>query len=402
MKAVATARMSGLKHLVAVLALVVLLVLPSGFTLTQFLSSTGDKLQSVKAEQAGVAYLRPLTKLVAALTAAQSAAVQGKKPAPGALRSAVVQVSEVDNMHGILLNTKQRWAALRRLVELTELKPPVGRAAYLSYSRNIDQALSMIAHVGETSQLITDDHVDTHYLGETAFRHLPRLLVDSGRLVDLVRLSDAPDAGGMQSTDRVLTSRDRVSASAIAVDNGLRRSMDTTSAALLGSDLIGYMDGVRDAVGELAPVTPLVDVEPVTDSDGKRLAAARNKVDSVLLELSSSTLRELDSLLRSDADRIEQDRTEVSIATLAAGAVAGWLLWVLLPQRLVSQQSAEQRPGAGRHRGSGAWSQESADDPMHDDLHELIDARDLLTNGQLVRMGRAVRPARRERISEAE
>ncbi|MBZ9645427.1 hypothetical protein [Streptomyces sp. PSKA30] len=376
-----------------VVALAAFLVVPFGVMLVQTLSSTGDQLRTVQAERAGVAYLRPLTKLVPALTRAQSEAVQGRQPTPAGIRRAMSEVAEADRRYAAQLGTEQRWTGLRqRLVEVTERSSPLGPKAYPAYAETTDQVLSLALHVAERSHLLTDGRADTHHLARTAYRELPGLMVSSGRFVDLVRLGSDSTDGEQDWQARVLTAQDRVSTAAMAVGDGLRRSLDTTDTALLSSDLVGFLDRVQDTAGQMAPVTPLVDLKPPAPADARRLEGARDALDGVLLELSGVVLGELDAILQARAAEIEGERTKAVVTTAVAGASSGWLLWMLLPQA----------PGTGRHRSDTALGGEPRGEKPTGDIQELVDARELIADDQLVHVGRAVRPVREERARESE
>ena len=381
------------RRLFVVAGLAAALVIPFGYTFMQFWNASGDDLTFTQRERAGVEYIRPLTKLVGVLTDAQTATVAGARSNAGALRGAVAAVDSADRQHGGTLGTEERWANLsQRLSQLAD-SSVTGRQAYATYSESIDLTLALMAKAGDTSNLILDPQLDSYYLMDTTLLRLPAMLVDSGRLVDLARLGGGE--GDSSAAAQVLAARDRVAASATAIDVGLKKSFDATGSSTLGPSLLGHVDRLRSVTAEIAPSTSLIDL-PVSLTDVDRVAGARDRMRDAAIQLDDATLTELDGLLVIRQDGIDRQRTGVLVAILIAALVGGCVLWSRLPERGRYEDEDEEYLEPAGHRKGVAGSSEGEGD----EAPELMDARQLLSQGELVRVGRAVRPSRRERLHD--
>jgi hypothetical protein len=380
---------------VVVTVITVALMLPFASTFAAYWGNTEDDLSVVRSERQGVEYLRPLLKLAGELAEAQTAAVRGDRPNAAAVQSAVAAVAAVDQVHGASLDVTERWTGLRKRISDLQARTVTGREALASYSEVTGLTQALLNKVGDTSQLILDPELDSYYLMDTALLRLPLLLVDSGRMVDLTRLAavrlDQPEA---VRVGPIFAARDRLASTSASIDVGLRKSFDATSSSTLGPSLLGQVDRLRSAVSELAPADVLID-SPVSLSNPDGLAADRERLAETALQLGDASLAALDGLLDARETGIQQARTGV-LAGLALTVIAGGLL---LRSRLPRREEADSRPDEtelARQRRSA----EEAELRMAD-LHELIDARELLASGELSRIGRAVQP-KREKSSDAE
>jgi hypothetical protein len=367
------------------------LVIPFAFTFSQFWSATGDDLTFTREERAGVDYMRPLTRLVAVLSDAQSAAVVGQQPSPGALSGALTSVATADRRHGEALGTTERWNNLSQRVSQLASRRVTGPEAYNSYSETLDLAMALMTKVGDESKLILDPELDSYYLIDATLIRIPSLLVDSGRMVDLARLAQNGSAPQQETAaSRVFAARDRVGATATALDVGLKKSFDTTASSTLGPALLGHVDRVRSVVAELAPTTSLLDL-PVAVGDAGGLVGARDRLRDASIQLDDTTLTELDALLVTRQDGINSQRTSVLAAIVLAALVGAVLLWARLPDR-GEEEDDEEAAAPARHRAGVV--------PEPEEPSDLVDARQLLATGELVRVGRAVQSSRRERFDE--
>src|SRR5437588_1298158 len=90
-------RVPGRRRLLVVAGLVTALLLPFAYTFGQFWVSSGADRDFAHRERVGVDFVRPMTKLIAALADAQDAAVGGGRPDQTALAAAVNAVDAVQD-----------------------------------------------------------------------------------------------------------------------------------------------------------------------------------------------------------------------------------------------------------------------------------------------------------------
>ncbi|MFK4103165.1 hypothetical protein ACI2L1_24375 [Streptomyces sp. NPDC019531] len=306
-------------RLFAVLCVVLGLVMPLAYTTVQFGQASSSDLEVVKAERRGVVYLRPMTRLIAAIADSQSVAVAGRRPDPQVLTRAAAAVAQADRAVGGSLRVHDSWVDLRsRLVALAATRH-TGRSAYRAYSEAMDVALFLMLRVGDTSQLILDPQIDSYYLMDAGMLRLPSAIADSGRMTDLEVLR-GQGPGKDFPLARVLVARDRVSAAASAVEAGLAKSFGSSASSSLGQGLLGKIDAFHTALEPLAPRSPLVDqpLPPRPDlMEGHRSEFARTA-----LELDTAVLEELDRLLATRERTIEQNRFVVLMVLVAGLALA--------------------------------------------------------------------------------
>jgi hypothetical protein len=344
-------------RLFAVLCVVLGLLLPLAYTTARFGQASSSDLEFVKAERRGVVYLRPMTRLIEAIADSQSAAVAGRRPDPQVLNRAAAAVAEADRAVGEELRVHDSWVDLRnRLAELATTRQ-TGRTAYRAYSEAMDVALFLMLRVGDTSKLILDPRIDSYYLMDAGMLRLPSAIADSGRMTDLEVLR-SQNAGKDLPLARVLVARDRVSAAAAAVEDGLAKSFGSSASSSIGQDLLRKIDAFQTALEPLAPSSPLVDqsLPPRADlMEGHRSALAR-----AALELDTAALGELDRLLATRQRDIEQNLMVVLIILIGGLALAtAALVW-----RAKALGPRAMRPPTGINPSPGR-SAKSAD--VHDE-----------------------------------
>src|SRR5689334_25092971 len=86
-------------------------------------SENNDGRARIESERRGVAYLRPLTRLLDALAAGQSAAVRGEQVDNAAVESELAAVELVELRYGAELNSRSRWPTLRDSIKELVQRP---------------------------------------------------------------------------------------------------------------------------------------------------------------------------------------------------------------------------------------------------------------------------------------
>jgi hypothetical protein len=376
----------------AAFLLVAAMLIPLGFVLAQFWTSTGDDLRFVGEERRGVVYLQPLVRLLGTLTEAQSAATRGKQVDVAQVRAAMAAVDVVDRSQGDLLRSGQRWSQLRaRISALIARETLEGEDAFTAYSETSDLVLGLATKIGDTSNLILDPVLDSYYLMDTVLLRLPPILVDAGRLADLSALP-----GKSVDPVQLAVARDRIASTSEAIDVSLGKVLDATPSRTLGPNLLGQLDVFRSAVNELAPSSSLLQ-RSITRQDPRALASARSRLQQATLQIASTAFAELDALLSAREQRVDRQRLVVLVAAVLGVLVGAVVLWLRLP-------------GPGAVAASPAGADDEAAPPPEDSaareealvLQDLVDARALLQREELLRVGRAVRSNRRERDDDPE
>lgn len=391
-------------RILAVLGVALAIFGPLAFVSSR-LWSANDQVRSVAAsERDGVAYLRPVVQLVGAVVDAQSTAVAGGRVDAAALRTAVAAVDAVDAQRGGRLGVRDRWRSLRTQVLALANGNRTGADAYAAYTGVVDLSVALGTTVGDTSQLILDPELDSYYLMDTALLRVPAILVQSGRYLDLARLDAArrqptpdPDAPTPPANVGPSVARDRVASAASAVDGNLRTSVNRTADSAVGPALVQPLDAFRTAATGLAPASALLDPSLATATPGAVATAGRD-LQQATRQLAATVLDQLDRLLSARERSARLDQWVVFAAVPVAIVVGILACWLVL-----SVASPRSGPAVERDPETDL---DAADLPAPDrseqleEVRALIDARELLRSDELVRVGRAVRPVRRERDSD--
>jgi hypothetical protein len=358
---------------------------PAAYTFHEYWQSTGGETTYVKAEEVGVAYLDPLTRFLSLLCDARSTAVVGntsRLPSLTALQTAESAVTVADNAYGTTLGTHRAWTEIQQRVAGLDQDKATGQQAYADYTQTVGLVQALIAKVGDTSQLILDPQLDSYYLMDTLLLRVPALVVDSGTAQDLdylrVQSVQSPGNHGDQSSVEFFSALDRIAATAANAETGLRKAFDTTKSPSVSPALLGPVDQLRSAVSAMAPGTSLLDLPTVLPTV-TAIATQRHGVSDAALRLDTVGLVELRGLLATRQSDLDQSRKHVLEASAVGLLLVGVALWTALPR----SKRVEDDDGDDD-------AQDNAPRTLEEEVDDLMDARALLSSGELVRVGRAV------------
>jgi hypothetical protein len=352
-----------------------------GVVARQSWTASASDSRLVADERRRLAYLAPLSHLIGALTETQSAAVRAAPMDSAAVQSAVDAVEAADHRYRNALGTGQRWDELRGRINVAVAKPGTGAPAYRAFAELLTLALDLMHRVGDTSDLVHDDQLDSYYVLDTALLRLPEAVVAAGRAADLALLAGKSTLSGADAI-QVAVARHEVAQAESDANASITRSIEATGRSALGADLAGQLDGFRAAVDQFAPLVILNELSDPIDADN--LPPAAGSVRVTALALGDAVQSELDGLL---ADR-EGSLAEQRQVTAAAGVVllialllALWLLLTLTRGRAAGPPVAvpERTPPV------------PAQDPDDRVPADLIDVRHLLDFQEMVELRRAVR-----------
>ncbi|MGH3881130.1 MAG: hypothetical protein ACRDSK_29240 [Actinophytocola sp.] len=379
-------------RIVMVFVALAALIAPMGYLFSSFWSVTGQSESEVADERRAVRYLKPLIRLIGALAEAQSRAVDGESVDVAGLRAAMAKVDAVDRQHGVALRAQKRWSTLRRQIVAGFGETTGGDQAYRAYGELTTTALALVAKVGDVSSLATDPEFDAH----AALLCVPLVVVHSGQVADLVRSASTPTGGGGRAANgstvaagRVAVALDRVAAAGETIREGVRGS---EGAVAEDGEALAALDEFFAAVVALLEVaTPATAGEKVAPAEVDQVG---ERLRSAALLLGDQILTRLDSRLETRADGLEDQRIGAAI-TMAVGLLLGTaLLWTSLP----GYREPEEDPAALPETGGDLTGPPDAGQDSMDGMvpAELVDARELLSNEELLHIGRAVRSTRGE------
>lgn len=344
-----------------------------GLLVSQLWTAIGADQEFTVSERAGIAYLRPLTDLMGALGQAESLAVSGAKVDFATVTGAVAAVDKVESTSSERLHTIHRWSDLSHAIEKLGSTAPTGKAARDQYAEAMAMVLTLIAEVGDRSNLILDPELDSYYLMDVVLLRLPPVIVTSTRVLDETVLAGKDAAADVAVNVAVTTHQLGLLAGAISED--VRKASDATNRRELGPNLTASLDTFRSAVDRVAPPVALRPQSATWDDASLRQDVAA--IRSAALKLASVAFTELDSLLGIRLDALNGQRYTTLILAGGGGVTVLLLLWASVPAPRERADDFDERGG-------------NAD---HDDVAlELatLEPRDILLTEELVHSGRSV------------
>jgi hypothetical protein len=358
------------------------LCLPIAYMSGQLWTSAGDSQAFVATERVGVTYTRPLTKLLAGLVDAQSAAVRGAQVDVVGIRAQVEEVNRVDREPGDPLHLGPRWSQVASQVETALGQKVTGKEALRAYATPIALTQALLNKVGDVSKVLRDPGLDAYYLIDTVLR-VPQVIVDAGQVAAL--------AGPARSDDTQLAvAQDRINRSAQAISMGLRVAAGASTKDL---NVLGTLDefaAAADAMGQTARALNTPGSTARTEID-----AAQRRLHIAALTLETAALNAFDSLLKQRATRYSDRRATTAFAGLLAALAAATLLWLRLPGAAVAHTRSGEARGEDTDDGDDYRAEPAAGSNEGDEVADLVDARQLLAP-ELVHVGRAVHAKRQE------
>ena len=314
--AVAERRASlGWVRVVTAVLLAVAVLVPMATVAAWASSENSEGRTRIESERRGVAYLRPLTRLLDTLAAGQSAAVRGEQVDNTPIEAALAAVELVELRHGAELNTRSRWPTLRDSIkELTQRPGSPGLEAYQRWGQAVDLTVALIRRVGDTSRLIVDSEVDSSYLVDAGLVRLPEIVQSAGQLADLGQMTP-----GLRAEDpRAAILRDRIAINAGAVAAGLSNVADASRSGQVGSALLSPLDQFGAATDQLAPSVAVATMPPLPDN----LTAAAVGVRDSSQRLGQTIWAELDRLLVARLDDLAERRLQILVVVVVGLLVA--------------------------------------------------------------------------------
>ncbi|WP_434633396.1 methyl-accepting chemotaxis protein [Chromobacterium sp. CV08] len=231
--------------------------------------SNQDNIESTAKERVGVAYMQPLTAMLAQAQQGQELAVRaalGEARAKSELPSAVQQLQgrwqalqDVNGKLGAELGGDAAWkdaaAAWDKLKATQSAQPSQWIAVYGNLS---DKLNNLIGAVSDNSNLTLDPDIDTYYLMDAATAKLTTLISHLGEAYAIASQAEADHALEPAQRDRLVELRPLIAevndglagdiAKAVAYNAELKPDM-SSQADKLAALLKGQLPAIDDAVG---------------------------------------------------------------------------------------------------------------------------------------------------------
>jgi signal transduction histidine kinase/CheY-like chemotaxis protein len=170
-----------------------LFLLPIAVILSLYISLQSERISLSNREMQGNAYLRELSGLFEHLIVYRRATLRGDEAEQTAASTAITtdfnELAAVDARYGPTLNSTAYLETLRASWQQIQGLPNFSAEAVASQGALIDETRRLIAHVGNTSNLILDPDLDSYYVMDAVLIRLPEgqeLLARSMTIVDRI------------------------------------------------------------------------------------------------------------------------------------------------------------------------------------------------------------------------
>jgi PAS domain S-box-containing protein len=337
-----------------------LFALPLGFVLYLLLSEINDRIAFAHKEILGTQYLRPLRGLLEHVPQSRILAFDYANGQVSVRPELIRQQAKIDaNMEsladveqklGQVLKTTSKYAVLkenRRFLKemLLSLPPPQSDALHLQLLADIR---ALIAHVGDTSNLILDPDLDSYYLMDAVLLKLPEAADLSGQL----RMHGQKSL----AADQTLTAEEK--AELIRLTGLLRSNLEATRSSFdvafhnnPANNLKPQLDGaLQEYLRTANAFLETLDRSIITAQTITLPPDLYDRLAREHLEASGSfwdrTVVELDGLLRARIDRFAWKKTLVALVVILALLVVLYLwvaFYLAVMRTVVHLENAAQR-----------------------------------------------------------
>ncbi|HEU4368359.1 MAG TPA: ATP-binding protein [Methylomirabilota bacterium] len=332
----AVALMNRLRYPQKFVLISLLFAIPLGLMMVFWLAEIEDRLAFARKEREGVEYVVALRRLLEPLAIVQALGRLEGSTDPAAMRlgreraqlaAAAAAMDGVDVRVGARLRASDLWQALRVRIAHPAVEPAI----------LIAETLQLMAHAGDTSNLILDPDLDSYYLMDAVVLRLPSLarhLAALGAGILAARGGDGAARQARMSASRglALAERDAVDrghAVAFRENPGLRSALEPRLTASWGAvaTMLGLAGG-EGAGATTPPVPPRLD--DVLDRHTRSLGAIFAHHDAAT--------RALDRLLADRMHDLTARRTHllVFLAVPLAIVVYLWIGFYVAVRRAVS------------------------------------------------------------------
>jgi PAS domain-containing protein len=181
----------------SIVSLLLIFILPFAVVVYQLIAEIDVGIQFAQKERLGVKYNQALRSLLENVIEHRHLSNQyfdnktNYQPKitieQSQIDADIKSIDEVDCQLGETLKTTQRWTILKQ--KLQDIKAKAlslnRQESFEAHTKLIDGLLSLMLHVGDTSNLITDPVLDAYYLMDAVVTKLPPAIATTARVRDL-------------------------------------------------------------------------------------------------------------------------------------------------------------------------------------------------------------------------
>ena len=335
------------------LLIVLLLVfyLPLTLAVYQLISEINGQIEFPHKERLGLEYTQHLRQLLETFIQERGAVNAGANGSADLPANPKVNREEIENQFGALerverqlgapLKTAERWNALtekwQQLKSLIGLKPNYKLDAHTAV---IDDIISLIAHVGDTSNLILDPVIDSYYLMDAVIVKLPQAIQQTDLAITLKAELAArePLRAGEKAQLIILSSS--LKSPVDAINRGMQVAFSKnpklkTKLEAITESCVRVTTDFADLVNQQTVSPESREIQPAD------YLAAGSKALEVQFQLYDAAVPALRGLLQERTYRLEQKKIQVQIFALLVAALAIYV-FIAYARNLAKRKRAEE------------------------------------------------------------
>ncbi len=344
--------MNRLKFPQKFLLISLLFALPLALVMTLLILEINTSIDFAEKEKSGTTYLRPLRTFYAYALQNQildqgldnvTITVADIKTNRTQMDQAFLSLETTDRRLGATLNTSQEFTALKTTWTSLKSQAPgeLGSSGEDLDSKVIDEALTLMSKIGETSNLIIDSNLDSYSLMDTVLLKIPadqQLLVKT-LVLDIPGMAQHGSTAGLAQTSSLASlMQSNINGTQSGIQLAFRDSSSPTLQPTLEKPLKEYVDAVNSFLSAVGRIwnTPTGE-KPSDEYRAAGLAAVQSS-----FKFWDLSVAELDKLLQSRIDaQVQQKNIAIVLtAVVLAAVVYLWIAFYLAVMRTVSSLGA--------------------------------------------------------------
>ena len=333
----------------SLVGLLLIFVLPFAVVVYQLISEINVGIDFAQKERLGIKYNYPLKKLLEDLiehrrlaTARLGSNTSLKKQlalGQSQIEDDIEAIDAVDQSLGATLETNKQWMALKARWEILKRKSlSIDPQDFDAHNALIADVISLIAHVGDTSNLILDPVLDSYYLMDAVVTKLPSAIEQTARARDLgVMMADKKVAATEKAQLTILSNS--IESPNSAVHRGIQVAFGSNPS--LKPKLETNAQANFTATNEFTEIINRQIISSHLSIQPSDYFAAGTKAINAQLQLYNVLSPTLDDLLQARLDKSYQKKYLVEAFTLLVLATVIFVL-VAFARSLTKRQQAEE------------------------------------------------------------
>jgi PAS domain S-box-containing protein len=337
----------------SVVGLLLLFLLPFAIVVYQLITEIDDKINFARQEQLGLQYNQPLKVLLEnfieyrRLTNAYLSGNADLKPQlqlqQSRIEETIKAIDVIDRQLDTILKTTDQWTNFKRqwqTLKNQELNPSLPEN-FAAHTAPINEIISLLNHVGDTSNLILDPVLDSYYLMDAVINHLPTSLEKTAQARDFNTQPLATDTNSAEEKAQLIILSSLLKSSTDELDRGMGVAFRRNPT--LKSKLEPY---VQDTLNSTKEFLEIINKQIQNDRDidiqqAENVATGGTKALTAQFKLYDVVSPALDGLLQKRIDEFSKKKYLVLTFSLLVLAMVIYVL-VALARNLAKRKQSEQ------------------------------------------------------------